>query len=84
MSHPLPIEFGAGRPACTDVPDPEVFFPLDGDEFGIGLAKRVCAGCPVRRSCLQYALHHDVQGVWGGTTEDERRQMRRTNEQEVA
>jgi len=36
-----------------------------------------CADCPVREDCLAYAMAQpDVVGVWGGTTERERRAMR--------
>jgi WhiB family redox-sensing transcriptional regulator len=43
-------------------------------------AKRVCARCPVCAQCLAWAINHDeMSGVWGGTTEMERRAlMRRT------
>lgn len=48
------------------------FFPERGkpaDE-----AKAVCATCPVWRACLEYALdRHEREGVWGGTTEKQRR-----------
>ena len=37
-------------------------------------AKRVCARCPVRRPCLQFALAvREPYGVWGGMTQKERR-----------
>lgn len=39
-------------------------------------AKRVCADCPVRGPCLEFALaHREAFGVWGGMTETERRQV---------
>jgi len=43
--------------ACRSA-DPELFFPLS--ESGKSLeriaeAKAICAGCPVRRQCLQFA-----------------------------
>ncbi len=46
------------------------------------MAKAVCAGCQVRRECLQYALAtRQLHGVWGGTTEDNARlHVRRENE----
>lgn len=62
--------------ACRGA-DPDIFFPVTG--LGPGRdegarAKAVCAGCRVRRQCLQFALAtHQAHGVWGGTTEDERR-----------
>jgi WhiB family redox-sensing transcriptional regulator len=61
--------------ACREA-DPELFFPVTAEGPGAGeaaRAKAVCAGCLVRRQCLQYALAtHQLHGVWGGTTEDER------------
>jgi WhiB family redox-sensing transcriptional regulator len=54
--------------------DPEVFFPEKGGS--VREAKAVCAGCPVRTPCLEYALAHDERfGVWGGLSERERRRL---------
>lgn len=37
-------------------------------------AKAICAECPVWRECLEYALENHLRdGVFGGTTEKERR-----------
>lgn len=61
--------------------DPELFFPVT--ETGaaasqLARAKAVCAGCPVRDPCLQFALDSgQAFGVWGGTTGEERRLIRR-------
>lgn len=65
------------RAACQDV-DPELFFPSDrggpAAEAQAAKAKAVCAGCPVREQCLDWALSHSLgHGVWGGLTEEERR-----------
>ena len=39
-------------------------------------AKRICADCPVRQECLDYAMRvHEPFGIWGGLTEAERRQL---------
>jgi WhiB family redox-sensing transcriptional regulator len=39
-------------------------------------AKRVCAACPVRQECLDYALRvREQYGIWGGLTEVERRAL---------
>jgi WhiB family redox-sensing transcriptional regulator len=52
---------------CREQP-PETFFPSDG--AGVEIAKRVCAVCPVREICLEYALFHNIEhGVWGGASE---------------
>ena len=41
-----------------------------------GRAKRICAGCPVRSECLEWALRtREPHGVWGGRSESERKQM---------
>jgi WhiB family redox-sensing transcriptional regulator len=38
----------------------------------------LCRDCPVRQECLEAALADpDLQGLWGGTTERERREIRR-------
>jgi WhiB family redox-sensing transcriptional regulator len=66
--------------ACRDE-DPELFFPLS--EIGPGArqadeAKAVCARCPVREQCLEYALDNGLDhGIFGGLTESERRRLRR-------
>ncbi|QUF07840.1 WhiB family transcriptional regulator [Actinosynnema pretiosum subsp. pretiosum] len=67
-------DFGA-HPACVGE-DPELFFPLPAQHDQVAAAKAVCGWCPVRQACLTNALHHGVEGVWGGTTEEERRQLR--------
>jgi WhiB family redox-sensing transcriptional regulator len=44
----------------------------------INRAKKICAGCPVRVECLEYAIENgEDKGVWGGTSERERRRMRK-------
>ncbi|MGP7998331.1 MAG: WhiB family transcriptional regulator [Streptosporangiaceae bacterium] len=42
-----------------------------------GQAKAICHACPVREPCLAWALSHGISsGVWGGTTDEERRAIR--------
>jgi WhiB family transcriptional regulator, redox-sensing transcriptional regulator len=68
---------GWWQAAACRTADPDIFFPVSAHGPGqddITRAKAVCARCPVRRRCLQFALAtHQVHGVWGGTTEEERR-----------
>ena len=60
---------------CLDA-DPEAFFPEKGGSTRE--AKRICAACPVRDDCLQYALENDERfGIWGGLSERERRRAKR-------
>ncbi|MFF0144916.1 MULTISPECIES: WhiB family transcriptional regulator [Amycolatopsis] len=69
------------RAACQDE-DPELFFPISDVGPGarqVAQAKAVCARCPVRQACLSYALDNGLSnGVFGGTTELERRKLVRT------
>jgi WhiB family redox-sensing transcriptional regulator len=44
----------------------------------VAQAKAICAGCPVRRQCLDFATANDLgYGIWGGTTPEDRRRNRR-------
>lgn len=57
--------------------DPELWFPSKGESNRP--AKRLCRSCPSLDPCLQWTLDQDeaLDGVWGGTTERERRALRR-------
>jgi len=60
---------------CLEVASPALFFPERGDSTEP--AKAVCARCLVRAECLAYALAEHIQhGIWGGTSERERRRLR--------
>lgn len=63
------------RAACRDV-DPEVFFPISRNAAAASEAIAICEGCPVRHECLTVALTRAEVGVWGGTTEAQRRRIR--------
>lgn len=55
--------------------DPAMFFPGRGEPTEP--AKAVCAQCPVRAECLDYAMSTAQKyGIWGGTSERERRARR--------
>ncbi len=60
--------------ACRSA-DPETFFPTRGEMDLIAKAKRICNGCPVKDECLAYGMEEKF-GVWGGTSEKERRGIR--------
>ncbi|MEV8593918.1 WhiB family transcriptional regulator [Streptomyces sp. NPDC052013] len=54
----------------------DFFFPEPGSS--VREAKRICGLCPIRATCLEYALSHDMRfGVWGGLSEKERLELRR-------
>ncbi|MFB6756300.1 WhiB family transcriptional regulator [Streptomyces sp. NPDC048405] len=63
--------------------DPDLFFPVGNINSGPSLvqvdeAKAVCHRCPVMETCLNWAIGvPPMEGIWGGTTESERRAIRR-------
>jgi WhiB family transcriptional regulator, redox-sensing transcriptional regulator len=65
---------------CRDT-DPDLFFPVGTTGYAlvqIDKAKQVCSECPACDDCLQYALEtNQDSGIWGGTSEEERRHIRR-------
>ena len=65
---------------CRDE-DPELFFPIGTSGpalLQVEQAKKVCGRCPVSNECLKWALETGQDaGVWGGTSEDERRLLKR-------
>ncbi len=79
---PVLVERDAGLEAdwmaqgkCWDM-DPAIFFPSDGT--GVQVAQGICAECPVKTRCLEYALANGIaHGIWGGTSERERRRILR-------
>jgi WhiB family redox-sensing transcriptional regulator len=66
--------------ACREE-DPELFFPIGTTGpalLQIEQAKQVCHSCTVSDDCLSWALESGQEtGVWGGTSEDERRALQR-------
>jgi WhiB family redox-sensing transcriptional regulator len=67
---------------CRDK-DPAVFFPCDG--VGVQVAQRICAECPVKAPCLEYALVNKIhEGVWGGASERQRRRLLGQHRREAA
>ena len=66
--------------ACQGL-DVNIFFPGVGENNKAKLAVLVCSTCSIRLRCLEYALQwssRDCPGIWGGTTERHRQQLRRT------
>ncbi len=72
--------------ACAEVGG-DAWFPEKGEP--IGAARNICLNvCPVRAECLDEALSnpstHGRHGVWGGTSERERRTMVRISRKAAA
>lgn len=66
--------------ACRDT-NPDLFFPVGTTGPAIEqieAAKAVCRQCDAMDACLEYALAtNQDSGIWGGTSEEERRKLRR-------
>jgi WhiB family transcriptional regulator, redox-sensing transcriptional regulator len=66
--------------SCRDT-DPDLFFPVGTTGPAIEQiesAKNVCMECEARQPCLEFALtSNQDSGIWGGTSEEERRKLRR-------
>lgn len=60
----------------------DLFFPADVESRGSRLrresrAKAICESCPVKRQCRNHALDLPEEwGIWGGTSEVDRRRGR--------
>ena len=71
--------------ACRDT-EPDLFFPVGTTGAAIeqiSAAKAVCMQCAARFECLEFALAtNQDSGVWGGTSEEERRSIRRRRARE--
>lgn len=52
----------------------KLFFPKAGRS--IEKARRYCKTCPVNEECLEFAINNDCWGIWAGTNQKERREMK--------
>lgn len=77
-------EWGNGewrkQAACAHS-DTDKFFPAKGKEARtqevISAARIICAQCPVRSECLEFAVRNTVMyGIWGGLTREERKKVK--------
>lgn len=61
---------------CAELPF--IFFPEDipsstTRQQAIELARKMCAQCPIRLECFEYAMNTGQRfGIWGGTLPSER------------
>lgn len=76
------------RGNCYGTNMTDLFFPVRGSRataVGNTKAQRICDGCPVQKTCLEYAMANNIRhGIWGGVGERERariRQARRASEE---
>lgn len=60
---------------CVRAANPDAFFPNKGGKPHNAVA--LCrSGCRNINKCLDYAIQHNItEGIWGGTTPQQRRPM---------
>ncbi len=69
---PLPDWSDAACLGC----DTDLWF--SDDETEITMAKAVCSECPIRQTCLDYAMANgETEGIWGGLLPIERQRTKR-------
>lgn len=70
-----------GTQACHRAPETatQAFAGLPGADPSAAL--QLCADCGFLQACRAFALTHDTHGVWGGTTDLDRNQMRKATHQ---
>lgn len=87
----MPLQFSDSRDnwgawqalAQCAIVDADLFFPREDEGKGPRLrrerrAKEVCFSCPVRTRCQEHAIAvGEPYGIWGGTSESDRRSLRR-------
>ncbi len=59
--------------------DVGIFYPPQ-DTFSYSEEKminKMCADCPAMLACLEWGLAHERHGIWGGTTPNRRKKLRR-------
>ena len=74
-------QFGWQKKAACNLAPSHVFFPeeqsrpdyvVEPKDKGVTY-KSFCNDCKVRQICLEFALLHDMQGIWGGMNDNERK-----------
>lgn len=74
------VDGWVGWAACAGSPT-HLFYPQK--HLKAEAAKAICAKCPVTRECLEEALaRNDQNGIWGGLSVEERKEVRRARNQQ--
>jgi WhiB family redox-sensing transcriptional regulator len=84
----LPVNFDVTKAACRNTGLGHLFFVVHNtaqDKADRAQARAICASCPVKQECFDYAVSDwRIQGIWGGTTDDQRAQIRKARNDEKA
>lgn len=69
--------FDTDQANCLGI-DPEMFFPNGAmSPQTEKLLRKICLNCNVLWDCYDYALHVKVDGFWAGTTDTQRKALRK-------
>lgn len=67
--------------AACSFKNSDLFFPVGSSMKALKQSNEaiaICNECPVKIDCLEYAINtNQDSGIWGGTTEEERKNLRR-------
>lgn len=70
----------SSKAACKGQ-DPRWWFPSAENSLkerrDMKAAISICQGCEVQSDCLQHALAHESDGIWGGMTGKQRKGLKR-------
>lgn len=61
--------------SCKGIVNPNLFFPDSREQEAkcLPIVRSICAACPERKECLDYALKEQISyGIWAGTTPAQR------------
>jgi WhiB family transcriptional regulator, redox-sensing transcriptional regulator len=78
---PEDVEWHWQEHGSCQTADPTLFFHPQNERGAarrsrVQAAKRVCASCPVRTECADYAIRaREPYGIWGGMSEEEREEI---------
>ena len=70
--------FDTKKAACKGE-DITLFYPIlpaGQHRKDVEIAKHLCEQCEVIKGCLEYSLHYEPLGIWGGKSEVEREVLR--------
>lgn len=76
-----------GQALCQGSLESDLFFPpSDGHQSRtqIAAARAYCRHCPVVQPCFEYAMEHNLYGIWGGSTDRDRRRIKGQNSKQQA
>lgn len=59
--------------ACRATESPDAWFSFDARVTE--QARNICRRCPAIRECLEWAITHKEDGLWAGTTFDQRKAL---------